>query len=119
MVINFTIEMGMFSCQDGGARRSADGIGHTGIRKEHTHPGDAVYVRRLNEFPVISRNGLVGMIIGHDEDDIGSLGIVSCLGEPMMGLYQKKDEKKDKASCHSCQGLRGGFVVKVQRMLCK
>ena len=103
MVVDFSVEMGVFSSQDSGARRSADGIGYTGICKQHTHPGYPVNVRCLDKFPVISRNGLVGMIIGHDEDDIGSFGIVSCLGEPMMGLYQKKDEKKDKASCHSCQ----------------
>lgn len=62
----------MFACEYGSAGRGADGIGYAGIGKEHSHFGQSVDVWRLDQPLIICRNCLIGMVIGHDENDIGS-----------------------------------------------
>ena len=60
----------MFSSKDGSTGRRANGIGHTRIGK--SDPSFAV--DRCLEFAEVNRgntNGLVGMIIRHNEQDVG------------------------------------------------
>lgn len=70
MVVHLSVEMRMLSGQDGGATWGTDGIGHAGIGKQHAHFGNPVNIRRLDQCVVICGNGLVGMVIRHDKDDI-------------------------------------------------
>ncbi|MEK0442639.1 MAG: hypothetical protein RL403_1617, partial [Bacteroidota bacterium] len=49
--------------------------GHRGIGKAHAHLGNAIDVGGLDESIAVSRDGLVGMVIGHDKDDVGPLGV--------------------------------------------
>lgn len=39
--------------------------------EDHPFPPNPVYVRRLDESRTIGADGLVGMVIGHNENDIG------------------------------------------------
>ena len=74
VVVDFTVEVGVLAGEDGGAAWRANGVGHRGIGKEHAHLCNAVDIGGLDETIAVGRNGLVGMVIGHDKDDIGPLG---------------------------------------------
>ena len=66
--------MGVLAGKDGGTAWRANGVGNRGIRKEHAHLSNAVNVGGLDEAIAVGRNGLVGMVIGHDKDDVRPLG---------------------------------------------
>ena len=84
--------------QDDGAAGSADGIGDEGAIETHAFLGDAVDVRRLVQLPrvAVGADGLIGMVIGEDEDDVGLLG--------GSGGQESADQTEKK-----CQETHGGY----------
>ena len=72
VVVNFTVEVGVLAGENGGPAGCTDGIGHCGIRKEHAHLGDTVNIGSFDEAIAVGRNRLVGMVIRHDKDDVGT-----------------------------------------------
>ena len=77
IVVDFTVEVGVLAGEDGGTAWRTDGVGHRGIGKAHAHLGYAVNVGGLYQSIAVGRDGLVGMVIRHDKDDVGSLGVGS------------------------------------------
>ena len=63
----------MLAGEDGGPTWRANGIGHRGIRKAHAHFRDAVDIWGLDKSIAVRRNGLVGMVIRHDKNDVGTV----------------------------------------------
>ena len=74
VVVDFTVEVGMLASEDGGATWRANRVGHRGIRKAHAHLCDAVNVGGLDKAIAIGRDGLVGMVICHNKNDVGPCG---------------------------------------------
>jgi hypothetical protein len=70
-VVNLAMQVTMLSGQYGSPGRRADGICHAGIGKEHPFTGDPVNVWCLDQVILVSTDGLVGMIVRHDEYDVG------------------------------------------------
>ena len=83
VVVDFTVEVGVLAGKDGGPARGTDGVGHGGIGKAHAHLGDAVDVGGLDETIAVRRNGLVGMVVRHDKNDVGTV-----FGARARGLCQ-------------------------------
>lgn len=73
MVVNFPVEMAMLSGQNSRPRRGTNGISDTGIGKQHAHFGNPIDVGSFDQVIAVGRNRLIGMIIGHDENDVGAL----------------------------------------------
>tara|TARA_R110002050_G_scaffold157311_1_gene285814 strand:+ start:3959 stop:4216 length:258 start_codon:yes stop_codon:yes gene_type:complete len=67
-IVNLAIDVAMFSGQDYGTRWCTNGIGNAGIGKEHAFLGNSVYIGSVDEPVVIGANGLISMVIGHDEN---------------------------------------------------
>jgi hypothetical protein len=70
-VVANPIEMAVPSSEDGGPARGAYPVGAKAVVKPHTFPGDPVDVRGLVEAASITADGLRGVVVRHDEDDIG------------------------------------------------
>ena len=66
--------MRMLTGEDHCPGRCADGVGDTGVGKQHTALGNAVNIGGAYQAGVVRRNGLIGMVVGHDEHDIGAFG---------------------------------------------
>ena len=71
-VVDLAVEMRVFTRQNGRPGRRTDGVGNTGIAKQHPALGNAVNIGRLDQLVRIGAKGLISMVIRHDEDDIGS-----------------------------------------------
>ena len=54
------------------AARRADGIGDETVGEERAALGDAVDVGRLVDLAPIGADGVGGVIVGHDENDVGT-----------------------------------------------
>ena len=65
--------MRVLAGQDRGPAGAADRVGHDAAVEPHPLPGQAVDVRRLDQPAriVVGADGLVGMVVAEDEDDIG------------------------------------------------
>ncbi len=63
--------MAVLAGENGGAAGRADGIGAEAIGEAHAAVGDAVDVRRLVDAAAVGGDGVGGMIVGHDVDDVG------------------------------------------------
>jgi hypothetical protein len=75
-IIPETIHMAVLSGKYSGPAGAAYGIGDHAAVEPHPLPGCAVYIRSGSQFcqaAAISTDGLVGMVITHDENDIGGL----------------------------------------------
>ncbi len=72
-VVYFSIDMGMFTCKDCSPGGSTNGVGYTGIGKQHAFTGYPVDIRRFDQMIAVSTYGLVGMVVGHDKQDIWPL----------------------------------------------
>ena len=71
-VVVETVPVGILAGQDHRAARAADGVRDQRPVEAHAFPGDPVDIRGLDEFPLVAvgADGLVGMVIGVDEDDV-------------------------------------------------
>jgi hypothetical protein len=72
-VIDFTVDVAVLPGQDHCPGRTANGIGYTGIVEQHALVGNPVDVGCFYEMIRVGTDGLVRMIIRHDEKDIGWL----------------------------------------------
>jgi hypothetical protein len=69
-VIDLAVDVGMFARKYGSPGRRADGIGNARVGKQHAFIGEAIDIGRLDQLVRIGADGLIGMIIGHDEKNI-------------------------------------------------
>jgi hypothetical protein len=79
MVIYLSINMGMLPCKDGGPGWGTDGIGNTCISEQNPFLGQPIYIWSLDQMITIGTYGLICMIIGHNKQDIGFLGLLGFL----------------------------------------
>ena len=75
-VVEEAVGVAVLAGEDGGPRRPADGVGHEAPVEAHALLRDAIDVGRLDQLPriAIGADGLVGVVVGEDEDDVGPLG---------------------------------------------
>src|SRR4051812_32981795 len=75
-VIIESIRVAVFAREDASAARAANGIRHQAAVEAHALFGQTINVGSLDEFArvVIRADSLVGMVIGKDENDVGTRG---------------------------------------------
>lgn len=69
-VVGEPIGMAMLAGEHTGTAGTADGVGHKTIGETHSVFGNAVDIGGLDEAIVVCADGLIGMIIAHDIDDV-------------------------------------------------
>jgi len=69
-IVDLAVQVAMLSGQDGGPGWGTNGIGHTGIGKEHPFIGNPVDVGGLHQMITVCTDGLVGMIVRHNKDNV-------------------------------------------------
>ena len=80
--------------EDGGAAGRADRVGAEAVGEAHAAVGDAVDVRRLVDAAAVGGDGVGGVVVGHDEEDVG-LGALpwrgrrSRAGQSVHGGYKQ------------------------------
>ena len=90
-VVDLSIEMAMLAGENYCPGRSAYRVGDTGICEQHSLFCNPVNVRSFNEFITIGADCLIGMIISHDKEDVGSLWLL------FAGLFRLATPEKDEA----------------------
>jgi hypothetical protein len=65
------MEMAVLSSEDGGPAGGAYPVGAKAVFKPYALPGDPVDVQSFVEATSITADGLRGVVVRHDEDDIG------------------------------------------------
>ena len=63
--------VGVFSGEDGGAGGGAEGVGGEGVLEAHPFFGEAVKGGGLDVFVPVATEGLAGVVVGENEDDVG------------------------------------------------
>ena len=86
--------MAVFAGEDHRPAWPANAIGTKRILKQYSFLGDPVNVRRVVDLGSVGANGMTGMIIREDKNDVGSLGN---LGLEEGDEKQAKDKCKDQA----------------------
>lgn len=75
-VVHEAIDVAVFATHDDGAGRAADRVGAEGIFKEHAVGGQLVdFWGRVDGFEpaVVGSDGVGGMVVGEEEDNVGFL----------------------------------------------
>ena len=69
--------MAVLAGEHRGAAGPADRVGHEAAVEPHPLPGQPVDVRRLDQPArvAVGADGLVGMVVGEDEDDVGAIAV--------------------------------------------
>ena len=80
--------------EDRGAAGRADGVGAEAVGEAHAAVGDAVDVRRLVDAAAVGGDGVGGVIVGHDEEDVGRAALPwrgrrSRAGQSVRGGYKQ------------------------------
>ncbi len=70
VVVDLAVEVAVLPGQNYGAGRRTNRVGDAGIVEDHSFFGDAVDVGRLDQFIAVRADGLVGVVVRHDEQDI-------------------------------------------------
>src|SRR5262249_23134844 len=70
------VHVGIFAGEDGRPAGGADGIGDQATVEAHPLPGDAVDLRCLVDFAAVGADGVGGVIVGHDVQDVRSLPLI-------------------------------------------
>src|SRR6185369_6840275 len=65
------IAVGVFSGENARAAWGADGVDGKTAVEAHAVPGQSVEVRRLVDFAAVGADGVRGVVVGHDEDNVG------------------------------------------------
>lgn len=73
-VVAQSVQMAVFSRQHDRPARGADGVGYKALVEADALPGNAVDIGRLDQRTPIAADGLGGVIVGHDEQDVGLSG---------------------------------------------
>ena len=69
-----SVPVGVCAGQHGGPARRADGVRDEGVPEEHSLPGEAVEVRGLVDARAVGGDRVSGVVVRHDEDDVGAEG---------------------------------------------
>ena len=73
-VLAEAVDVAVLACEDDRAGWPADGVGDVTAVEAHAAIGDAVDVGGLVAVGAVGADGLVGVVVGHDEEDVGGLG---------------------------------------------
>ncbi len=98
----------MFAGEDRRPARCTDGVGDARMIEPHALLGNPVNIGGLDQAVVVGRDGLVRMVIRHDEDDVGPAGGRGGSGlarggeGPKQGKGQGADLEKCSACMHRC-----------------
>ena len=109
VVVHEAILVAVLAGQNGGARRTADGVAAIGSLKQQAFPGDAVDVGSRRDLFVatalVCRDGLQRVIVGEDEENVRALG--------GSQRHQRGDEKRKGGNqgFHGWDTLRGKGLV--------
>src|SRR5205823_861921 len=90
--------------QNGGPAGRADRVGDEALREAHAFLREAVEVRRLVDLAAVSADGVGGVVVGHDVEDVRP-GIGG--GERRDGTGQESDHG-DEGGYESVHGVRPG-----------
>ena len=69
----YAIEVTILAGEDAGAAGSTDRVGDEAVVELHSSGGNSVDVRGLVYLAAIGADGMGGVIVGHDEDDVRTL----------------------------------------------
>jgi hypothetical protein len=72
-VVTQTVQMRIFTSEDHGPAGTAYGIGDKTVLHEGPLAGYPVYMGGLDQFVLVSADGLVSMVIRHNENDVGAV----------------------------------------------
>lgn len=67
--------MAVLARQDAGSRGTADGIGTERVVKDGPFVCDSVQIRSFVDLGSVSTDGLQGMVVGKQEDNVGPFGL--------------------------------------------
>ena len=86
-VVVKTIEMAVFAGQNRGAARSANGIGHEAAIEAYPTFREPIDVRGSIQLPrvVVCADGLIGVVVGKNEHDVGPLLVSGAAGPARAG----------------------------------
>lgn len=68
----------MGSGQNGRARRCADTVGDVAVIEQHAFVRDPIQIRGIVDAGTIARDRLAGVVVCHDEYDVGRLLRLHC-----------------------------------------
>jgi len=85
------IAVRVLSGEQGGAARGANGVGDEAIGEASASLGEAVKVRGLVDLGAVGGDGVLGVVVGKDENDVGRRG----LGEGGDEQRGCQDEESD------------------------
>lgn len=110
----------MFAGFDDGAHRSADRVGAVAARESHSLGGEAVDGRGgVHRFqpPVVGADGIGGMVVGENEDDVRALGGggFGGVGSRAAAEGGDDDEGAGDRKAGGSHGSEGGFQWAVWR----
>ena len=74
------VSVGVLAGEDRRPAGRADGVGHEAVGEPHALRGDAVDLRGRVDLRAVAADRLGGVVVGHDEEDIGRAGHVRRLG---------------------------------------
>ena len=72
-IVGKAVEVAVFAGLDDGPAGAADGVGHEGTVETHAFLGEAVDVGRLVTAGVVGADGLIAVIVGEHEEDVGAI----------------------------------------------
>lgn len=67
--------MAVLAREDDRAAGTADGVRAEGIVEEHPFRGEPIEVRGLDQVAAVGADRVVGVVIAHDEHDIGAFWV--------------------------------------------
>ena len=86
------VQMAVLACQDNGPARPTDRVGTEGVVESNALVGQPIEIGRLIDLAAIGRDGMRGMVVAHDVDDIGPLG--RFLGGPTERRHTTGDQQQ-------------------------
>ena len=105
------IQMAVFPRKDAGAGRAANRIGTEGMEKNRAFLSQTINVRRLIDFRSVGANGLHRVIIGKNEDNVGTLG-GGKRGKACRKRRQRQNRQKSKSGKTSLHSRQSGKEAK-------
>ena len=92
-VVAHAVEVAVFSCEQNCPAGRADGVGDEAVFEQRPLFRQPVDVRRADERAAVAADGLLGVVVRHDEEDVGPFfgkGRAACCGQG--------DQRKNKVS---------------------
>ena len=104
------IFVAVFAGEDGGAAGCADGIFDETIAEAHAFPGEAIHVGSDVDLAAVGADGVGGVIIGHDKEDVWAGGVGGVGGEGDAG--EGDEQERDRGARCSIEVMRFHFFQK-------